>query len=154
MPFLPPLWTHAITPGVFFLLFCALTAYLVGSLTALNPSKGSILLAVILIWLMDTTPPNDIAQFAPMIIAIAVMLALNIISFKPDLSTYLHKPWAITLMVLPMTLALTFGLAMSTTVFYHVPKFIMGTHPDNNPGRRHRVLFVVAGGTRAIGLCA
>lgn len=117
----------------FFLFFCALTAYFVGSLTALNPSKGSILLAVILVWLMDTTPPNDFAQFAPMIIAVAILLTLNIISFKPDLSLYLHKPWAITLMVLPMTMALTFGLAMSTTIYYHVPKFIMGTHPDNNP---------------------
>lgn len=117
----------------FFLLFCMVTAYLVGSLTAISASKGAFLLVVILTWLMDSKPPNDFALFFPMIVAIGLLLVLNIISFKPDLSTYLEKPWAITLMVLPMSLALTFGLAISTTVYYHAPKFVMGTHPDNNP---------------------
>ncbi|NVJ97963.1 MAG: hypothetical protein HWE25_07420 [Alphaproteobacteria bacterium] len=117
----------------FFLLFCVLTSYLVGSLAALNPSKGSVLLAIILLWLMDTQPENDFLQYFPMIVAIAGLVVLNIISFKPDLSTYVRKPWAIAMMVAPMSLALMYGSAMGTTVYYHMPKFIMGTHPDNNP---------------------
>lgn len=116
-----------------FVLFCALTAYLVGTLAALNASKGAILLAIILLLLMNPRPPNDFLQYAPMLVAVAVLFTLNALSFKPDLSTHLRRPWAIILMALPMSYALTYGLAMSTTVYYHLPKFIMGIHPDNNP---------------------
>ncbi|WP_025895925.1 hypothetical protein [Kordiimonas gwangyangensis] len=82
---------------------------------------------------MNPRPSNDFAQFAPMLVVLAVLYALNIVSFKPDLSTHVRKPWAIALMALPMCYALTYGLAMSTLIYYHIPRFIMGTHPDNNP---------------------
>lgn len=118
---------------VVFLLFCVFTSYLVGSLAALNPSKGSMLLAITLIWLMDTQPENDFMLFFPMIVAISFLMILNSLSFKPDLSTYVKRPWAVAIMVVPMSLALTYGLSISTTAYYHIPKFIMGTHPDNNP---------------------
>lgn len=118
---------------ILFMLFCAYTAYLVGTLAALNPSKGSILLAILLLIIMNPRPANDVAQYVPMLVVLAVLFALNVISFKPDLGTHVRRPWAIVLMALPMSYALTYGLALSTTIYYHVPKFIMGTHPDNHP---------------------
>ncbi|NVJ69043.1 MAG: hypothetical protein HWE08_01735 [Alphaproteobacteria bacterium] len=116
-----------------FLLLCCLTSYLVGTLTALNPSKGSILLAILLLLLMHPKPQNNFLQYAPMIVAIAVLFALNLISFKPDLSTYVKRPWAIVLMAIPMSYAMTYGLALSTTIYYHLPLLIMGNHPDDHP---------------------
>ncbi|WP_262690157.1 hypothetical protein [Kordiimonas aestuarii] len=118
---------------ILFMLFCALTAYLVGTLSALNPSKGSVLLIIFLLMLMNPRPSNDVAQFAPMLGVMGILYALNVVSFKPDLSTHVVRPWVIILMALPMSYALTYGLALSTTVYYHAPRFIMGTHPDNHP---------------------
>ncbi|WP_417465183.1 hypothetical protein [Kordiimonas sp.] len=118
---------------ILFMLFCALTGYMVGTLSALNPSKGSILLAILLLIIMNPRPSNDLAQYVPMLTVLAVLFALNIVSFKPDLSTHVRRPWAIVLMALPMCYALSYGLALSTAVYYHIPRFIMGTHPDNHP---------------------
>lgn len=118
---------------ILFMLFCALTGYLVGTLSALNPSKGAILLAILLLIIMNPRPSNDLAQYVPMLTVLTVLFALNIVSFKPDLSTHVRRPWAIVLMALPMCYALSYGLALSTAVYYHIPRFIMGTHPDNHP---------------------
>jgi hypothetical protein len=118
---------------ILFMLFCALTGYLVGTLAALNPSKGASLLAILLLIIMNPRPSNDIAQYVPMLVVLAVLYALNVVSFKPDLSTHVRRPWAIVLMALPMCYALTYGLALSTLIYYHIPRFVMGTHPDNHP---------------------
>jgi hypothetical protein len=118
---------------ILFMLFCALTGYLVGTLAALNPSKGAILLAILLLIVMNPRPSNDVAQYVPMLVVLVVLYALNVVSFKPDLGTHVRRPWAIVLMALPMCYALTYGLALSTLVYYHIPRFVMGTHPDNHP---------------------
>lgn len=115
-----------------FILLCAI-GYLVGSLAALNPSKGSVLLAIVLVVLMVPEPASNLAQFLPKLIVLAGLVALNLHSFKPDLALHVKKPWAILTMGGTMSFALVFGLIMFTTVIYHIPKFLMGTHPDNNP---------------------
>jgi len=117
----------------FFLLFCALAAYFVGTLVALSANKGAILLAIFLNWMMTTEPEGSFLQFFPMLVVLAILLVLNVVAFKPDLSTHERRPWAIVLTTIPMTYALLFGLSLATTVYYHIPKFIMGTHPDNTP---------------------
>ncbi|SDE47601.1 hypothetical protein [Kordiimonas lacus] len=117
----------------FFLLFCSLAAYFVGTLAAISANKGAILLAIFLNWMMTTEPESTFLQFFPMLVILGILVTLNVVSFKPDLSTHERRPWAITLTVFPMTYALLFGLSLFTTVYYHVPKFIMGTHPDLNP---------------------
>jgi hypothetical protein len=113
-------------------LLCVI-GYLVGSLAALNASKGAILLAIVLVALMVPEPSTNLAQFLPKITVIAGLVALGFHSFKPDLSRHITKPWAIAVMGGTMSMALVYGLLMSTTVIYHVPKFLMGIHPDNNP---------------------
>lgn len=115
----------------FFLVCCA--AYLVGSLAALSANRGAILLAPLLFTLLLPSPDSTLSQFLPAIVMIGLLLTLNIVSFKPDLAQHLRRPWAIVLMAAPLCVPVMYGLVMSSAITYHIPKFILGTHPDNNP---------------------
>lgn len=115
----------------FYLVCCA--AYLVGSLTALSANKGSFLFAPLILILLIPTPQTALGQFLPSILMVVLLAVLNAASFKPNLSQHIRKPWAIALMAVPLSVSVMYGLTMSSTMTYHVPKFVLGTHPDNNP---------------------
>ena len=117
---------------VYFYLICV-AAYLVGNLAALSANRGAILLAVFLFILLLPSPNNGIALFLPAFGLIGWFIALNLLSFKPDLGQHFKRPWAVALMAVPLCVPLMYGLVMSSTLTYHVPKFLMGTHPDTNP---------------------
>lgn len=117
---------------VYFYLICA-AAYLVGNLAVLSANRGAILLTTLLFILLLPSPDNSVALFLPAFVLIALFITLNILSFKPDLGQHFRRPWAIALMVLPLCVPLMYGLSMSSTLTYHVPRFLMGTHPDTNP---------------------
>ncbi|MBL4790117.1 MAG: hypothetical protein JKY60_14135 [Kordiimonadaceae bacterium] len=116
-----------------FLLLTSYVTYLIGSLVILNPNKGVIALMIMLYVLIAPTPDGMLTQFLPPIVLVGVLLYLNFMSFKVDLSTHTQKPLTVILMAVPMSLALAFLLQLSTAVFYHIPLFILDKHPDNHP---------------------
>jgi hypothetical protein len=119
---------------VVFLLLTCFVAYLVGSLVVLNASYGAITLIMMLALAITPIAKNNFVQFFPVVVMVIGLIYLNIKSFKPDLSRHLTAPLSIILMAIPMSFAGLFLLTMGITLtFYHVPKFIAGTHPDNNP---------------------
>ncbi|TDF38188.1 hypothetical protein EYS14_10850 [Alteromonadaceae bacterium M269] len=118
---------------ILFLMLTATLAYLVGQLAALSASKGILTFAMLFVPILAPRHVNNIALLLPVTLLIAGVLYLNVKSFKPDLSRYLQNPLSILLLAVPMSLSFVFILLMSTTLFYHVPKFIAGTHSDNNP---------------------
>lgn len=116
-----------------YMLGVALTAYLVGSLIVLNASRGAFLLiALMILWLIPS-PYSQLLHFGLMGLIMAGLWYLNLKSFKPNRHSHLSSPVDITLMAVPMQFALAIALFLSSAVFYHIPLFIMGTHPDNNP---------------------
>jgi len=117
---------------LFFLLSC-LVGYLIGTLAVLNASKGILLLVVLMLLLLSPDPVTNFWQFFPATAIIASLLYLNFVSFKPDLSKHTSNPLAIALLAVPMSGVLVYGLILSTGIFYHIPLFVMGVHPDNNP---------------------
>lgn len=117
---------------VFLLLTCAMS-YLIGSLVVLNASWGAALLLIMLVLVLLPTPDNLFKQFFPVIFLVTSLFYLNIKSFKPDLSRHLKQPFSLVLLAIPMCFALSFCIILSSTVFYHIPRFIAGNHPDNNP---------------------
>jgi len=118
---------------VLFIILTCIMSYLIGSLVVLNASWGSALLLIMLVVVLAPQADNDFTQFFPVIFIIAVLLYLNVKSFKPDLSRHLNQPLSLVLLSVPMSFALSFCLILSSTVFYHIPKFIAGNHPDTNP---------------------
>ena len=118
---------------VLFLLLTCTMSYLIGSLVVLNASWGIALLMIMLVLVLLPNPDNHFKQFFPIIFIVASLLYLNIKSFKPDLSLHLKQPFSLVLLAVPMCFALAFCIILSSTVFYHIPRFIAGNHPDNNP---------------------
>jgi hypothetical protein len=111
----------------------SILAYLIGQLIILNASKGIVVLILLFAPALAVTHTSNIALFFPLIVMIAGVFYLNIKSFKPDLNQYLRNPLSIFLLAVPMSFAFAIILLISTTLFYHVPKYIAGTHPDDNP---------------------
>lgn len=111
----------------------SITAYLIGSLIVLSASKGAIgLLYFIVIWLFPK--PESQMIFFTLMTAIGIMLwYLNLKCFKPDLKTHVQKPTFVVMMAIPMSITVMFLLYMGSSVYYHIPRLLMGTHPDNNP---------------------
>jgi len=116
-----------------FMLMASLAGYLIGTLSVLNASKGVILLVSLLALILLPAPASNLLQFLPTLIILSGLLYLNIVSFKPDLGKHLQNPASIVMLAVPMMVLLMIGVLMSTVVTYHIPRFIMGTHPDNNP---------------------
>jgi hypothetical protein len=118
---------------VLFLLLTCTMSYLIGSLVVLNASWGVALLLLMLVLVLLPKADNDFTQFFPVILIVASLFYLNVKSFKPDLSRHLKQPFSLVLLAVPMSFALSFGIVLSSTVFYHIPRFIAGNHPDTNP---------------------
>lgn len=133
------LFTHSVVESrhylhIVFLLLTCMMSYLIGTLIILNASFGIVGLLVMLILVLVPTAKNSLVQFLPLIGMLWVLIYLNIKSFKPDLSQFLTQPFSLVLLAIPLSFALLFCLTVAGTMtFYHVPKFIAGTHPDNNP---------------------
>lgn len=133
------LFTHTVVESrhylqVVFLLLTCIVCYLIGTLMVLNASYGIAGLLVILVIVLAPVAKNTLVQFAPVILILAGLFYLNIKSFKPDLSRYLTQPFSLVLLAVPLSFAMLFVLTMvATMTFYHLPNFIAGTHPDNNP---------------------
>ncbi len=108
-------------------------AYLIGSLIMLSASRGAFLLIGLLALVVTDISDNTPLALLIALVLIAGLLYLNARSFKSDLSTHLQAKHAIVLMSVPMQFGIAFMLLLSTTVFYHIPRFVIGNHPDNNP---------------------
>ncbi|UTW54672.1 hypothetical protein [Kordiimonas sp. SCSIO 12610] len=111
----------------------ATTAYLVGTLTALSATRAAFLASFVIILWVYPKPQSMTVFFLLMSCVIAGLWYLNLKCFKPDLTTHVQKPEFIILMSLPMQATLAFLLMLSSTFYYHIPRFIIGNHPDNNP---------------------
>lgn len=118
---------------IFFMILSCLMMYQVATLVVTNASWGICLVSVLLVLVLAPKAHSAMSQFVPVIVFNMVLFYLNCQSFKPDLSTYVNKPFAQILLAIPISFGLVYILLMSTTVYYHLPKFAMGTHPDNNP---------------------
>lgn len=116
-----------------FMLGTALTAYLIGSIAILSASKGAFALIFIMILWVFPKPESMTIYFTFMALVCGGLWYLNLKSFKPDLNTHVKTPLYTVLMGLPMQMALAIVLMISSTVYYHIPRFIIGNHPDNNP---------------------
>ena len=116
-----------------FMFLASVVGYLIGTLSVLNASKGVILLVSILALILLPAPASNLLQFLPTLLIFVGLLYLNVVSFKPDLSKHLQNPLSIVLLAVPMMVLLMIGVLMSSIVTYHMPRFIMGNHPDNNP---------------------
>ena len=117
---------------VYLFLTCVL-AYQLGQFIILNASWGAISLVAIMVVVLAPIANSTLAQFGPVIIFNVILLYLNLRSFKPDLSTFLRRPLDILLISVPMSFCLSVILLVLTSVFYHIPNFILGTHPDFAP---------------------
>jgi hypothetical protein len=132
------MFTHTVVESrhylhIVFLLLTCIMCYLIGNLVVLNASFGIASMLVMVIIVLAPTAKNTLVQFLPVTVFVMVLLYLNIKSFKPDLSRYLTQPFSLVLLAVPLSFAMLFCLTIGITmVFYHVPKFIAGTHPDNN----------------------
>ncbi|MGS2721548.1 hypothetical protein [Paraglaciecola aestuariivivens] len=116
-----------------FLLLTCIMCYLIGTLIVLNASYGVAGLLIMLVIVMAPIAKNTLVQFLPVLTIIAGLFYLNLKSFKPDLSQYLTQPFSLVLLAVPLSFAMLFCLTMAGTMaFYHIPKFIAGTHPDSN----------------------
>ena len=111
----------------------AISAYLIGGLIIISASRGAFLLLGLLTLVLTDIPANTSVAFTIALILIAILLYLNASSFRPDPKIHLADKHTITLMSLPMQFGIVFILVLSTTVFYHIPRFMIGNHPDNNP---------------------
>ncbi|GBL04807.1 hypothetical protein [Glaciecola sp. KUL10] len=118
---------------IVYLCLTALMSYQLGVLIVLNASRGIVLLVGLLVLVLAPKADSHLAQFAPVIVFNGMLYYLNKLSFKPDLSTYLRGPIAQSLLAVPMSFNLVYLLILSTVVFYHGPKWALGTHPDTNP---------------------
>jgi len=116
-----------------FMLLASFVGYLIGTLSVLNASKGVILLTSLLALILLPAPASNLLQFLPTVLILSGLLYLNIVSFKPDLGKYFERPVSIILLAVPMMALLMIGVLMSSLATYHIPRFIMGSHPDNNP---------------------
>lgn len=116
-----------------FMLLASFVGYLIGTLSVLNASKGVILLVSLLALILLPAPASNLLQFLPTVLILSGLLYLNIVSFKPDLGKHFERPVSIVLLAVPMMALLMIGVLMSSLVTYHIPRFIMGSHPDNNP---------------------
>lgn len=117
----------------FFALFTAFFAYLVGNLTAISSYKGSFTALIMLYLILDANPKTPFLQMLPIIILCAMFVYLNLVSFRVDLKKPLDNALPIVLITSVTSFAMIFLLLLSTTIFYHIPRFIAGNHPDNNP---------------------
>ncbi|MCK0068944.1 hypothetical protein [Kordiimonas laminariae] len=115
------------------LLLTCFAAYAVGTFSVLNASKGAFLIILMIAAYLMPNPETDFKQFFPAIIILAGLFLLNFNSFKADLTAHTKEPWAIFLQVSGMALGIVMAIMASSTVFYHLPLFITGQHPDDNP---------------------
>jgi hypothetical protein len=133
------IFTHTVVESrhylhIVFLLLTCIMCYLIGSLVVLNASFGIAGMLVMLFLVLAPTAKNTLVQFLPVIAIVIALLYLNMKSFKPDLGQYLTQPLSLVLLTVPLSFAMLFCLTMASTLsLYHLPKFIAGTHPDNNP---------------------
>jgi hypothetical protein len=133
------MFTHAVVESrhylhIVFLLMTCMMCYLIGTLIILNASFGIVGLLVMLVLVLVPTAKNTLVQFLPLLVMLSGLFYLNIKSFKPDLSQFLSQPFSLVLLVVPLSFAMLFCLTLiATLTLYHVPKFMAGTHPDNNP---------------------
>ena len=117
----------------FYLTGVTITAYLIGSLTALSASRGAIGLFILTILWIYPKPDNMVFFFSLLTLMMGGLWYLNLKCFKPDLNTHVQTPIFTILMGIPMQATIAFLLIMASTFYYHIPRFIMGNHPDNNP---------------------
>ncbi|WND01743.1 hypothetical protein QGN29_09275 [Temperatibacter marinus] len=111
----------------------SITAYFIGTLTVLSASKGAIGLVYFLVIWIFPKPDSLLVLFSLMAGVLALLYYLNLQCFKPDLSTHVTRPLFVVLMGIPMQVTLLFVIIIGSTVYYHIPRFIIGDHPDNNP---------------------
>lgn len=116
-----------------FVLLTGFFAYLVGNLTAISPYKGSFTALIMLYPILDINPATPFLQLAPIVLLCALFVYLNLANFRVDLKKPLDSALPIILTTAVTSFAMIFLLLLSTTIFYHVPRFIVGNHPDNNP---------------------
>lgn len=114
--------------------FCAaLCAYLLGSLVISSASRGAVLLIGLLTVVVTNISASTPLAFFIASLAIGLLLYLNAKSFLPDPKRHLSDAPSITLMSVSMQFGIVFMLVLSTSIFYHAPRFVIGNHPDNNP---------------------
>lgn len=118
---------------VFQLLLTCFAAYAVGTFSVLNASKGAFLVILMLAAYLMPNPESDFKQFGPALAILVGLFALNFNSFKADLTAHTKEPWAIVMQSSGKILGIVMLFMMASTVFYHLPLFIAGAHPDDHP---------------------
>ena len=108
----------------------SIASYLVGTLTVLHRSKFVIMSFYCLAVVFFPQPQNTFWQFFPLIMLLIALVYLNVQCFKPNLNQPLDSPLAQGLIATSMSYAFVVVLILSTTLFYHLPLALMGSHPD------------------------
>jgi hypothetical protein len=116
-----------------YLMLYTMATYLIGNLVVLNASRGAILTGFGLLILHNDLPQFTWLKFLVLALVIIVLIFLNIKSFNADRSQQLKSATGIVLMAIPMQVILVFFLSISTTLFYHIPQTLMGSHPEQHP---------------------
>lgn len=117
-----------------YLMVVALISYLIGTLTILSASRGAAGMASLLIIFLMPKASSLLVLFLAGMIILAALYFVNRKAFKPDLKQHVTEPVAASVMAVPMMATIVFlMIVVGTTSLYHLPKFVMGTHPDARP---------------------
>lgn len=123
-------------------LACAVI-YLVFTLTLLAVNKGAILiLATLGILSMSHVGTSTLTNILPLLIVIAVLIYLNLRSFKPDLTAPPQQPLEIVLSYFMMSIGLHILLVVFVSVLFNISQ-LAGIHNDSANGD-HFSLFTKA----------
>lgn len=116
-----------------FAFFAGSCAYLAGSLIALSASRGTVLIIGSLTLVVTDISANTRLTLLIAIALIALLMYLNACAFKADPKVHFEKTAEIVFLSVPMQFGIAFVLLLLTSVFYHLPRFFIGNHPDNHP---------------------
>ncbi len=114
------------------ILMLAMVSYFIGSYVVLSPNWGALLMFPMVLY-MHVSVPNSIglSLTTDMVILVAVYY-LSARSFKANANKHLTKKSEMIVAVLMMNLSLSVLVFLSQVLIYHMPLYIMGTHPDIN----------------------
>lgn len=110
--------------------FSCVVIYLVFTLTLLGVNKGAILvLATLGILSMSHVGTSTLTNLMPLLIVIAVLIYLNLRSFKPDLTAPPQQPLEIVLSYFMMSIGLHILLVVFVSVLFNISQ-LAGSQKD------------------------
>ncbi len=109
----------------------ALFCYFLGLFTVLNPSWSAFLTIGLLFFVMVSDPISASSNLAIDAVCVILVAYLAMRSFKVNLSLHFERKRDIFLTTMASNITIIALLYVSQMLFYHLPLFVIGEHPDS-----------------------